>query len=484
MTLLLRRLAGLGRLLGASLGLLLLVAGVPLGLVFGVGFPRSLPSWSDIVNQLQTQGIPTAALLYLLALVCWVLWAYLIWCLVTEAVSLVRRSSGRHRAITGPGRLLAGALLASLFVGVQLMSSEPSHPRRSHHSPPGSPPGPLSLLCTTPRLPHPPRWVPARRSSLAHPPPGGPGGPGPARRFPLGDCRPGVRQSPGVARHLGRQPRADRGQRAALHRPQHHRPRVGARGPESVASRPDRAARGDARVRLRGHIACGVVTARAQHGAAGGSPARRFPVGHLRSGVREPPGVASHLGGGPGPDRGQRADLHRPQPDRPGLGARRPRAGSSEHHTVRTCNGTTANTSPGRSARVRRRPHDIGVALPSLAPSLAPVAPSVPAGGAPASSPYQCTSPDRSHPGRAGAGICRLVGGHPRRGRRAGRHHRRGARGLLLAAQRYERGAGVPVTREVRGSRCWPVAPAWPGSVRRWPPRPPARRTARCHPRR
>jgi len=129
MTLLLRRLAGLGRLLGASLGLVLLVAGIPLGLVFGVGFPRSVPSWTDVVNQLQTQGIPTAALLYFLAALCWVLWAYLIWCLVTEAVSLVRRSSGRHPAITGPGRLLTGALLTSLVVGLQLMSSRAVPPR-------------------------------------------------------------------------------------------------------------------------------------------------------------------------------------------------------------------------------------------------------------------------------------------------------------------------------------------------------------------
>ena len=97
--------------------------------MFGVGFPRSVPSWSDVVNQLQTQGIPTAALLYFLALVCWVLWAYLMWCLVTEAVSLVRRSSGRRRGVTGPGRLLAGALLASLFVGLQLMTSRAVPPR-------------------------------------------------------------------------------------------------------------------------------------------------------------------------------------------------------------------------------------------------------------------------------------------------------------------------------------------------------------------
>jgi nucleoid-associated protein YgaU/DNA-binding SARP family transcriptional activator len=127
--LLLRRLAGLCQLLGASLGLLALVAGIPLGLVFGVGFPRSVPSWSDVVNQLQTQGIPTQALLYLLAALCWVLWAYLMWCLVIEAVSLVRRSSGRQRGVGKPGRLLAGALLATLFVGLQLMSSRADPPR-------------------------------------------------------------------------------------------------------------------------------------------------------------------------------------------------------------------------------------------------------------------------------------------------------------------------------------------------------------------
>ena len=129
MTLLLRRLSGLGRLLGASLGLLVLVAGIPLGLVFGVGFPHSVPSWSDVVNQLQIQGIPTAALLYFLALVCWVFWAYLMWSLVTEAVALVRRSPGRQRAARKPGQRLAGALLVTLFMGLQLMTSRADPPR-------------------------------------------------------------------------------------------------------------------------------------------------------------------------------------------------------------------------------------------------------------------------------------------------------------------------------------------------------------------
>ncbi|MGO8686257.1 MAG: LysM peptidoglycan-binding domain-containing protein, partial [Candidatus Dormibacteria bacterium] len=166
MTLLMRRLAGLGRLLGASLGLLLLVAGVPVGLVFGVGFPRSVPSWSDVVNQLQTQGIPTPALLYLLALVCWVLWVYLMWSLVTEAMALIRRSPGRRRAASRPGQVLAGALLATLFVGLQLMTSRADPPRAVtplaaglapktaitamyHPAPPATTPGPGASLLSS-----------------------------------------------------------------------------------------------------------------------------------------------------------------------------------------------------------------------------------------------------------------------------------------------------------------------------------------------
>ena len=171
MTLLLRRLSGLGRLLGASLGLLVLVAGIPLGLVFGVGFPHSVPSWSDVVNQLQIQGIPTAALLYFLALVCWVLWAYLMWSLVTEAVALVRRSPGRQPAARKPGQRLAGALLVTLFVGLQLMTSRADPPRAVTPLAAGLAPRTAITAVYQPASTPPPRRVPARRSSPAHPPP-------------------------------------------------------------------------------------------------------------------------------------------------------------------------------------------------------------------------------------------------------------------------------------------------------------------------
>ena len=91
-----RRIGGLITLLGAGIGLAALVVGVPLALSLGIGFPHSLPSWSDVVMQLQTQGLPTAVLLYGLAFVCWVLWLYLMWSLVAETIAAARRSTARQ----------------------------------------------------------------------------------------------------------------------------------------------------------------------------------------------------------------------------------------------------------------------------------------------------------------------------------------------------------------------------------------------------
>src|ERR1017187_1360102 len=51
------------------------------------------------------------------------------WSLVPEARALIRRSPGRRRAASRPGQVLAGALLATLFVGLQLMTSRADPPR-------------------------------------------------------------------------------------------------------------------------------------------------------------------------------------------------------------------------------------------------------------------------------------------------------------------------------------------------------------------
>ena len=123
MTSFLRRIEGLITLVGASLGLLVLVVGVPLGLSLGIGFPGSLPTWGDIVNQLQIQGIPTPLVLYTLAFVCWLLWAYLMWSLLADAVTMARRSHEDRPAVARPGRWISGPLIASVVLGFHLLVS-------------------------------------------------------------------------------------------------------------------------------------------------------------------------------------------------------------------------------------------------------------------------------------------------------------------------------------------------------------------------
>jgi DNA-binding SARP family transcriptional activator len=118
-----RRLRGLATLVAASLGLLVLVAGVPLGLALGIGFPGTLPTWGDVVHQLQIQGVPIPLVLYTLAFICWLLWAYLMWSLIAEAVVQMRRSEGPRGTIARPGRGVAGPLITALVVGAHLLVS-------------------------------------------------------------------------------------------------------------------------------------------------------------------------------------------------------------------------------------------------------------------------------------------------------------------------------------------------------------------------
>src|SRR5487761_748046 len=130
----LRRLGGLITLVGGSLGLLVLVAGVPLGLSLGIGFPGSLPTWGDVVNQLQIQGIPTPLVLYTLAFVCWLLWAYLMWSLAADLVGMARQSQAERHAGTRPGRWISGPLIASVVLGFHLLVSTDHAARPSSSS--------------------------------------------------------------------------------------------------------------------------------------------------------------------------------------------------------------------------------------------------------------------------------------------------------------------------------------------------------------
>jgi nucleoid-associated protein YgaU/DNA-binding SARP family transcriptional activator len=386
-----RRLAGLGRLLGASLGLLLLVAGVPVGLVFGVGFPRSVPSWSDVVNQLQTQGIPTAALLYFLALVCWVLWAYLMWSLVTEAVALIRRSPGRRRGVTGPGRLVAGALLASLFVGLQLMSSRAVPPRAitplaaglaprtsvtAVYQParPATTPGPgASLLSSSPSSPADQEvqvqpgdslWAIAGREYG-----------NPQEWTAIWGANQGQTQDNGQTFtdpsliDPGWDLEVPNPSPAAAAAPAVETPGSGAAGTSPAASSPP-ALNADQEVQVQPGDSLWAISGREY-----GNPQDWTRIWDADQGQTE--------------DNGQTftdPSLIDPGWDLP-VPALQPTATAPAAPTAPPT--VTQAVAPASGAA----PHDIGSALPSLAPSLAPVAPSVPAGGAPASLPTSAAAP-------------------------------------------------------------------------------------------
>ena len=425
MTLFMRRLAGVGRLLGASLGLLVLVAGVPLGLVFGVGFPRSVPSWSDVVNQLQTQGIPTAALLYLLAALCWVLWAYLMWCLVTEAVSLARRSSGRRRGVTGPGRLVAGALLASLFVGLQLLSSRAVPPRAI--TPLAAGLAPRTSVAAVYQPSRPPTTPGASLLSSSSSPP----------------ADQEVQVQPGdslwaiAGREYGNPQQwtaiwgANQGQ-TENNGETFTDPSLIDPGWELDIPNPSPAAPATPSVEMPG-------SGSAHTSAAASSP----PALNTEQQVEVQPGdslwaISGREYGNPQEwtriweaDQGQTEDNGQtftdPSHIDPGwdlpVPALQPTAMAPAAPTVPL--SPTQAAAPASGAA----PHEIEPAVPSLAPSLAPVAPSVPAGGAPASQPSAEARPVTDKPAVQAPASTELVGGHPRRGRGAGRDYGRRARG-------------------------------------------------------
>ena len=120
----LRRIAGAITSLAGVAVLLLLIAGVPLMLVLLVGWPlpHTLPSWNQITMTFQTQGIDMGVLLRVLACVLWVLWAYLMVGMLVELVATLRGLQGRRRPWVAPGQRLAALLVGVVMLGIALMS--------------------------------------------------------------------------------------------------------------------------------------------------------------------------------------------------------------------------------------------------------------------------------------------------------------------------------------------------------------------------
>jgi DNA-binding SARP family transcriptional activator len=105
-----------------------LLAGVPAALLITAGapMPRSLPSWSQFVAALTQTGIPDAAVVEALAIVCWLLWIDLALAVGTEAVATARGRPLALPVFARPLQPLAAYLVASLVLAVTATSSRPS----------------------------------------------------------------------------------------------------------------------------------------------------------------------------------------------------------------------------------------------------------------------------------------------------------------------------------------------------------------------
>ena len=111
-------LADLGRAVGALACLVVLVAGVPIGLagVAGWPLPRSLPSLDAVGDALAGPALPDAVLVKGAALVVWMAWAAVMVCVVLEAAAWLRGTATRRLPALAPVQALAARLVGSALL--------------------------------------------------------------------------------------------------------------------------------------------------------------------------------------------------------------------------------------------------------------------------------------------------------------------------------------------------------------------------------
>jgi hypothetical protein len=117
------RIVDAGRGLAALVGVVGLVAGVPLALATWVGspLPAEVPTLSEVTGALRDSYIPDEFLVKALALVCWLVWVELVASLLVEAVAYARGRRAGHVPLAGglqrgAARLVATvALLGAVF---------------------------------------------------------------------------------------------------------------------------------------------------------------------------------------------------------------------------------------------------------------------------------------------------------------------------------------------------------------------------------
>jgi DNA-binding SARP family transcriptional activator/LysM repeat protein len=114
---------------GALLALVILIVGVPLGLVVAVGWPlpHQVPSLDGLRSALTSRGIPDRVFLDILACVAWLAWASAVVSIIEETVAAVRGRSSKRIPVAGAFQPIAGRLVAIvLFAILSLARPQPA----------------------------------------------------------------------------------------------------------------------------------------------------------------------------------------------------------------------------------------------------------------------------------------------------------------------------------------------------------------------
>ena len=131
--------------LGATLGLVLLLVGVPLSLGVAVGWPlpHGVPHIADISPALQDLSyIPDRFWIGLAAVIAWLAWVQVAGAIVVELVAaLAHRPTPNLRLLAAPARNLARRLVSSATLVGMLMASKPALAQ-----PAPRPPAPVTVV--------------------------------------------------------------------------------------------------------------------------------------------------------------------------------------------------------------------------------------------------------------------------------------------------------------------------------------------------
>ncbi|HET6774247.1 MAG TPA: LysM peptidoglycan-binding domain-containing protein [Acidimicrobiales bacterium] len=137
------RIVDAGRGLAALVGVVGLVAGVPLALATWIGspLPAEVPTLSEVTGALRDSYIPDEFLVKALALVCWLVWIELVASLLVEAVAYARGRRAGHVPLAGGLQRGAARLVATVaLLGAVFASRGMPQPGNL----PGPPPAPVA----------------------------------------------------------------------------------------------------------------------------------------------------------------------------------------------------------------------------------------------------------------------------------------------------------------------------------------------------